>query len=57
MMQILDNPVIWEASRRLLDMYLGLYKKRTDILRKWGCLKSNPSVCDIGCGIGQIFRS
>jgi SAM-dependent methyltransferase len=53
MMQILDNPIIWEASRRLLDIYLGLYKKRTDTLRKWGCLQSNPSVLDIGCGIGQ----
>lgn len=53
MMQILDNPIIWEASRRLLDIYLGLYKIRTDTLRNWGCLQSNPSVLDIGCGIGQ----
>ena len=53
MMQILDNPIIWESSRRLLDTYLGLYKKRSDVLRKWGCLQSNPSVLDIGCGIGQ----
>lgn len=53
MMQILDNPFIWESSRRLLDMYLGLYKKRVDTLCKWGCLKHDPSVLDIGCGIGQ----
>lgn len=53
MTQILDNPIIWESSRRLLDIYLGLYKKRSDTLRKWECLQSNPSVLDIGCGIGQ----
>lgn len=53
MMQILDNPLVWEASRRLLDRYLCLYKRRSDILHKWECMQRNPSVLDIGCGIGQ----
>jgi len=49
----MDNPVVWEMSRRFLDIYLGLYRKRLDILREWGCLRGDPSVLDIGCGIGQ----
>jgi len=53
MLDILDNPFIWDISRKFLNIYLGLYRKRYDVLQEWGCLENNPSVLDIGCGIGQ----
>lgn len=51
--QILDNSVVWESSRMGLDFAFGLYEKRYNVLRKWCALTNNPSVLDIGCGIGQ----
>lgn len=53
MWQLLDNPAIWEFSRFGLDLAFGLYRKRIDLMQKWEVLKNNPSVLDIGCGIGQ----
>ena len=54
--QLLDNPLIWEASRFALDMSFNLYRKRVAVLNKWELLKDNPSVVDIGCGIGSYAR-
>lgn len=50
---LLNNPVIWEFSRIALDTAFGLYRKRIQLVQKYGLLKNNPSVIDIGCGIGQ----
>src|SRR5262249_44046272 len=46
-------PVAWQASRWLLNAAFGLYRKRFHLLRRWGALDGEPSVLDIGCGIGQ----
>jgi 2-polyprenyl-3-methyl-5-hydroxy-6-metoxy-1,4-benzoquinol methylase len=51
--QLLDNPVIWEVSRWLLNLVFSLYRKRFQVMQKYGLLKDNPSILDIGCGIGQ----
>jgi SAM-dependent methyltransferase len=52
----LDNPVVWRTSRWLLNLTFGLYRKRFHQLRRWGVLEGDPSVLDIGCGIGQYAR-
>jgi SAM-dependent methyltransferase len=49
----LDNPLIWRTSRWLLNLTFGLYRKRFRLLQEWGVLDGDPSVLDIGCGIGQ----
>jgi SAM-dependent methyltransferase len=54
---ILDRPLVWEASRVGLDLVFGLYRRRRDVLRRWGVLDGTPSVLDIGCGIGQYASS
>jgi SAM-dependent methyltransferase len=50
---VLDRPLVWEASRVGLDLAFGLYRRRRAFLRRWGLLDGEPSVLDIGCGIGQ----
>jgi SAM-dependent methyltransferase len=50
---VLDRPLVWEASRVVLDLAFGLYRRRRAVLRQWGLLDGEPSVLDIGCGIGQ----
>jgi len=50
---LLDRPLVWEASRVGLDLVFGLYRRRRAVLRRWGLLDGEPSVLDIGCGIGQ----
>jgi SAM-dependent methyltransferase len=50
---VLDNPLIWEASRIGLDAIFGLYRRRLALLRDWGVLAESPAVLDVGCGIGQ----
>ena len=52
-MSVLDRPLVWEASRAGLDLAFGLYRRRRAVLRRWGLLGGEPSVLDIGCGIGQ----
>lgn len=52
-MSVLDRPLVWEASRAGLDLAFGLYRRRRAVLRRWGLLRGEPSVLDIGCGIGQ----
>jgi len=51
--RLLDNPMIWEGSRRAIDLAFGLYRRRMRVLQAWGVLEGGPSVLDIGCGIGQ----
>jgi SAM-dependent methyltransferase len=36
-----------------LDLAFGLYRRRRALLARWGLLEGEPSVLDIGCGIGQ----
>jgi SAM-dependent methyltransferase len=50
---VLDRPLVWEASRVGLDLAFGLYRRRRALLARWGLLDGEPSVLDIGCGIGQ----
>jgi SAM-dependent methyltransferase len=50
---LLDRPLLWEASRVTLDLGFGLYRRRRALLTRWGLLDGEPSVLDIGCGIGQ----
>jgi SAM-dependent methyltransferase len=50
---VLDRPLVWEASRVALDLAFGLYRRRRALLARWGVLDGDPSVLDIGCGIGQ----
>jgi SAM-dependent methyltransferase len=50
---ILDRPVVWEASRAVLDVGFGLYRRRRALLARWGLLEGEPSILDVGCGIGQ----
>ena len=52
-MSVLDRPLVWEASRVGLDLAFGLYRRRRAVLRHWGVLAGEPSVLDVGCGIGQ----
>lgn len=52
-MSVLDRPLVWEASRVGLDLAFGLYRRRRALLAHWGLLDDDPSVLDIGCGIGQ----
>jgi SAM-dependent methyltransferase len=54
--QLLDNPLVWEVSRLALDAGFSLYRKRVRVLEDWGLLKDEPSVVDIGCGIGSYAR-
>jgi len=51
--RVLENPVIWEASRIALDGAFGLYRKRVRVLEDQGALASEASLLDVGCGIGQ----
>jgi SAM-dependent methyltransferase len=50
---VLDRPLVWEASRVGLDLAFGLYRRRRALLARWGVLDGEPSILDIGCGIGQ----
>jgi SAM-dependent methyltransferase len=50
---LLDRPLVWEASRVALDLGFGLYRHRRALLARWALLDGDPSVLDIGCGIGQ----
>ena len=52
-MSVLDRPLVWEASRVGLDLAFGLYRRRLALLGRWGLLDGEPSVLDIGGGIGQ----
>jgi 2-polyprenyl-3-methyl-5-hydroxy-6-metoxy-1,4-benzoquinol methylase len=54
--RILDHPVIWGLSRLGLDLSMGLYRERIRLMRRWGVLDGEPSVLDIGCGIGQYSQ-
>ena len=51
--RVLQNPMIWEVSRIGLDLVFGLYRRRSNVMQNWGLLENNPSIVDVGCGIGQ----
>ncbi len=53
MWQILDKSTILEASREMLDCFLGLYRKRVEPIRNWGCLDGTSHSLDTGCIIKQ----
>ena len=49
----LDNPLLWEFSRIVLDLTIGLYRKRLRVIVDWEIITDTTSILDIGCGIGQ----
>ncbi|MDA3898567.1 MAG: class I SAM-dependent methyltransferase [Desulfobacteraceae bacterium] len=51
---ILDNPTIWKLFRDSFDFFLGIYRKRKELLKVWGIAGNHYSVLDIACGIGQF---
>lgn len=52
MFNILDNPVVWNFSRKAINNLFGSYKIRVKEIRKFD-IDDNGSIIDIGCGIGQ----
>ena len=52
--RVLDNPLVWTASRAGLELAWGLYRRRRVLLRSLGLLEGAPSLIDIGCGVGQF---
>ena len=52
-MDILDNPRIWQFSRKILDKIFGLYSVRLETIAKHKLITKNNSVLDIGCGTGH----
>jgi SAM-dependent methyltransferase len=54
--RVLDNPLVWNASRAGLDLAFGLGRKRIARMREWGLLENWPSVIDVGCGTGSYAR-
>ena len=55
-LRLLDNPLVWNASRISLDLAFGLYRKRIARMWAWKLLDGSPSVIDIGCGVGYYAR-
>jgi SAM-dependent methyltransferase len=53
MTSLLANQWIWQGSRFLADLAIGLYRKRFHLLKEWEVLADSPSVLDIGCGSGE----
>jgi SAM-dependent methyltransferase len=49
----LSNPLVWEATRRGLDLAFGLYRRRIRLMHEWNLLAGDPSILDVGCGIGS----
>jgi SAM-dependent methyltransferase len=56
MQWFLRHPWIWEGSRALLDITIGVYRKRIRALRDWGLLDEKLTILDIGCGSGHYAR-
>jgi SAM-dependent methyltransferase len=51
--RLLSNPLVWEVSRRGLDLAFGLYRRRIRLMHEWNLLAGDPSILDVGCGIGS----
>jgi len=49
----LAKPVLWDVSRRLLDLGIGLYRKRFGWIAQSGLVTRDASLLDVGCGIGH----
>lgn len=54
-MDILAVPFVWRFFRKIIDVFGGIYRKRTVILRGFG-LTPQTSVVDIACGTGQYSQ-
>jgi SAM-dependent methyltransferase len=51
-LSVLDIPFFWNLSRHILNITTGLYWKRFRRLKQSGLFEDNPSILDIGCGVG-----
>jgi 2-polyprenyl-3-methyl-5-hydroxy-6-metoxy-1,4-benzoquinol methylase len=51
--EALAKPVLWDVSRRMLDLGIGLSRKRFDWIAKSGLIPPDASLLDVGCGIGH----
>ena len=49
----LDVPLVWDVSRTVLNLSIGLYRERFRLMRRWGLIDGTSSFIDVGCGIGQ----
>lgn len=56
MINVLNSPLVWDASRWALDLSMGLYRKRFEIVRRWNVITEGSSVLDVGCGTGHYSR-
>jgi cyclopropane fatty-acyl-phospholipid synthase-like methyltransferase len=51
--EALGTPVLWDVSRRMLDLGIGIYRKRFDWIARSGLVPPDASLLDVGCGIGH----
>jgi 2-polyprenyl-3-methyl-5-hydroxy-6-metoxy-1,4-benzoquinol methylase len=51
--RVLDNPIVWQTTRILLNATFNLYRARINLMKQLGLLADDPSVIEIGCGIGS----
>lgn len=52
---VLDNVRAWDAFRKLLDLFFGIYRNVAARMRKFG-IDRTVTLLDIGCGTGQHSR-
>lgn len=51
--EALAKPILWDVSRRALDLGIGLYRKRFNWIARSGLIPPDVSLLDVGCGIGH----
>jgi len=51
--EALAKPILWDVSRRVLDLGIGLYRKRLGWIARSGLVPPDASLLDVGCGIGH----
>lgn len=54
-MHILDNVLVWNLFRGILDQVFGMYSKNMEQMREFGVERS-MSVLDVGCGTGHYSQ-
>jgi SAM-dependent methyltransferase len=49
-----NNAFFWHLSRETLDVLCGLYKRRIEAIEQLNIFGGDPSVLDLGCGVGMF---